>query len=257
MLLLIVLLSYNLVSANLVAAYERTILHNKDISPPTNSLNNVLDPGQNKMVNYDNGTVFTRADADNITTDAMNFLNYQFGLDFLSGFYNATEGSYAIAQGKLYTFGNGFDFLYRLILDSLNPFVGLKNDMFVLDVGYIGFMSGSGLFPGGVMSGKPYYGGNMLAYTMYAYLKESERGKDVPHKIKERIIIRTEVAGINYLNPQGLPEQLIKGVVIDGRGRKGFNTVLVTATQDPDGTIHQRLKSELNFNYTDPYNLNK
>jgi len=240
-------------NGNRRSAYRRQVQHAKDISPPTNDIANIQDPGQNRVVGFDGGTVVTRQEADQLTNQAMDFFLSWYGYNFRTAPYNPTTGQWILADRPvvMFTFLNGADFRYRAILDTDNDDVWKKNNRFVLDFGYLVIAQAAGTFPGGVMVGQPYSAGSILAYTKYIYLEEEDRGKPIRNKVKERILIKSEVPGIQFRNDQGFTEQLIKGVIVDEKGRAGFNAVLVTITKDQlTGQIHQRLRSSLTWNHT-------
>lgn len=244
---LLFLLSVHAVSGSLVSAYERTLLHAKDKANPSGS---VIDPGQNRMVNFDGGTVYTRADADGLAALAKGYMLSQYGLDFFNAPAGPVAKSWALPQGIMYPFANGDDFLYRLVFDTKNLGVGVLDKTFIFDVGFLTIMSQDGNFTGGVMNGTSYKRNDILCYTRYNYLEEYQRGPfPWPGKGKNTIDIRCNVPAIQYLNSQGFTDQFIDAEIVDKQNRVGHASI-TTKTTRVNGVPYQRVRSFLTFNET-------
>jgi len=234
---------------DLISAYHRTLFHAKEVSTPSNNLAALLDPNLVRMVNYDGGSVYTQADANQLTQEAKTHFFNQFGLNYFTAPFNSTFGGWMLPAGFMFPFTNGDNFLYRLIFDDKHIGVGILNDRFVLDVGYLVLMNVAGNFTGGVMSGTSFNAGDILFYTQYTYLKESQRGKPHHKKDIEIIKILSEQPAFQYRNSQGLMEQYIKAKIIDEDGRIGYAGIMTTVTLE-NGAPYQRIRSILTFNST-------
>ncbi len=229
----------------LVSAYKRVLLHAKDKAYPAT---NVVDPGQNRMVNHDGGTVYTRADADNLTLRAKDWAISQYGLNYYGAAPGPYNGSFFLPQGIMVPFANGDDYLYRLTFDTDELAVGILDNTYILDVGYLFFMTTSGTFTGGVMNGTTFKAGDILCYTQYNYLKEWGRGRNYPGKGEEIITIQCNQPTVQILNSQGFTEQFIKGDIFY-RGKEGRAYIASTTTTE-NGVPIMRVRSTLTFNHT-------
>lgn len=231
-----------------IKAYDRVILHAKDVLNPTNNIGNVLDPLQTRMKTFGGG-LYTQAQANQVTDNTTSFISQRFGLNFSAGFYNSAIGSYSLSVGTLYPYATGDDYQYRLIFDSDYEKVGKENDWIIFDVGYLAIMNSTGVFPGGVMFNTSFVPGDIIGFTYYNYLDTSKKDKwTTPGcKCREIIATQTEQPSKQIINSQGLTEQFIKGITFDQNGRRGFNSNQVTSTRQMDGTIIQSTRNFMTF----------
>lgn len=258
MLLLLLLVSRVLSSDN-KPAFLREIEHAKDISPPTNDASLVQDPGQNKFVGYDGGTVFTRNYATGFKEECFQSFITGYALDFeADGTYISASDSWYLNGFLLFPFINGLDYRYRQTGDTDDKSVREKNNRFLIDAGYVaifvgvpfGNTSSNGKFAGGKFVNATYNSETALCYTRYHYFDEEDRGKNVPDKVKD---FRTTNCNpsIRRKNAYGLEEQYFTGIVTDKQNRTGFGSVHISSWPGENGVPYQRLRTLITYNYTD------
>jgi hypothetical protein len=221
----------------------------------TNNAESVLDGGHAIMIGLENGTIYTQGDADAITLNSFNFLNCQFGLDVANAPIVLANGVRVLPGfGTYIPYQSGVNKLYRWLSGSNDESVFRKQNWYIADVGALFLMTTNGTFTGGVMAGTTFKNQSILAYAQYTYLKELKPGHS--RTLNDIRIIRTVNQDPSYqvINEIGIAEQLLFESAMDEHGRTGYSTATVSVMHrpEPTGTLLQRNRAVLTFNYTDP-----
>jgi len=232
-----------------ISAYNRVLLHAKDVVNPTPGLFGVLDPLNHKMLTFGGG-LYTQAQINQLKQDAFAFFMSRYGLDLNAAIYDATIGSYTLAgYGTLYPYATGDDYKYRLSYDSTDPSVGKKQNMIIFDCGWLMVMSNDGVFPLGDMQGTAFKKGWIVGYTFYNYLDTDHPDKwIVPGSgTRETVLTTSNWPVVSQVNSQGFTEQYIKERVVLEDGTEGFMTNFVAYTRLDENTVVQNTRATLTF----------
>ena len=148
--------------------YDRIVVAAKNVYNYTTASGRVIDPF---CVNSRNFLGHSTADCLEQRERVNEHLIARFGIDVLgTGTYNATTDTWALPYGVLISYSNGNDLRYRLIYDSWNYKVEKKNAHIAYLWGYLFQFTTSGVFPGGVMAGRPFSAGQIVGRTKLLWL---------------------------------------------------------------------------------------
>jgi hypothetical protein len=226
------------------------MVHTKDqFNLSTNNAGSVTDPYNNIMVGLENGTIFTRADADNIVRGGLSWYWCQFGLNFSAGIQVPGGIKKLPGVAVMIPYQSGVNKAYRLLYSSRNLKVYKDQDWYIFDSGTLVLFQNNGTFTGGVMAGTTYKNQSIVAYTVYVYIRELRYGE--VRGLDDIRIIRTVNREPSYSIPNeiGGTSQLLLEQCYDERSRIGENRGVVTVTRRPVSI--QRTRVVITFNYTE------
>jgi hypothetical protein len=227
----------------------RVILHRKFISPPDpNALGKILDPGFAKCLAYQGGKIVDSRDIASLKVDLHDWFSQQFGLNLTGAVPGAYLDSYKLKECTIYPFTNGIDRLYRQILDiKSHKATDLITDKFVLDYGFLLLLNTTGNFTGGTANGTSYNKNDLLWYTRYNYIVESEVNLTTSRRTKETVQVRSFAPGKQIVTSYGV-DLLMKTQVVDERGNVGIGTI-DNFIAPINGVMTQTIHTYLTWNY--------
>lgn len=257
--LLLLAISLTRADSELIDAYDKVILHSKVIVGYNATASSPNDGNHTKALTFGGG-LYDQAGVDQFRYDGINWLTYQFGVNFSQGTLRPIDGALLLpGVGTLIAYATGDDFATRYIFDSTEKKVGKDNNWIVFKVGVLAVLSSTGTFPPGcVMAGTPFSPGDVIGFTYNNYLEvdHQEHWKIPGTKWRRIINVRSEEVSKTFTNYQGLSDTFGKEIFIECRtaacqiadqGNKGYNAVHVTQRKDSNGVITYRAQSFATF----------
>jgi len=142
-------------SAQVANRFKRVIVMTYDVDFLQNSIAGILNPNLDRTVA---SGLQTRAQANQTTSYCLQSIIDLFGIDFSAGYFDPTEGIYALPFAELIPYGTGLEDqrTYQVLSDDRHPLRGSVQGWSSVYSGYAGFFLTNGVFPGGTSAGLSY-----------------------------------------------------------------------------------------------------
>ena len=239
---------------SLVKNFNRLVVLTNDTNlgpnfvPPTQAqiIASVIDPNHESMVS---SGLYTQTQVDTLRSNAIAYLNTQFGIDFSTGTVEP-DGSIVLLPFVMIPYTSARSAIINVSFDSQNVDRGaVLNSWYGFQYGEIVACEAEGTFPGGLHQGDNYEPGDILTYFDYNLIR-SKGGVPLPTQDREIITCKSPYTSKTLINSQTLTDTLSKLVCTNSSSVDGFFDENIMFEKLDDGTFETKTRVTMTWPVT-------